>query len=260
MKHFEKHFEKHLVKHFCILILAFLCLVPGLSLAADGNAFADKLDLSPLRAMVVQHNQRVKTLDSFAREALEDITGRGSFDGQDPVFTLLDLSYNPDKYLSANMIKIKNLPLRTEFRRFSFLSRDEQERIVKTAMVSLELVARPEVQQMLSDLQSTDVRKAQAAQQVSFATQQLSELCMRRTSLQDLFVPAAIVPPAPGSDMYAPWHRLIDLSASDPEFAALLTQQKRTVPPLLPGIFQRGNHQGDQRRAIARRRLESTGC
>jgi ABC-type transport system involved in cytochrome c biogenesis permease subunit len=223
------------MKHFCIFILAFLCLAPGLLLAADSSAFAEKVDLTPLRAMVVQHNQRIKTLDSFARETLEEITGRSSFDGQDPVFTLLDLSYSPDKYLSANMIKVKNLPLRTEFRRFAFLSRDEQERIVKTAMVSMELIARPEVQQMLSDLQSTDVRKAQAAQQVAFAMQQLSELCVRRLSMQDLFLPAAVVPPAPGASENAPWHRLIDLSASDPEFAAALQQQKRTVPPLLLG-------------------------
>jgi cytochrome c-type biogenesis protein CcsB len=226
------------MRKICLIILAFLALIPITANAADSTAFADKLDLSPLRALAVQHNQRVKTLDSFARETLEDISGSGTYQGQDPVFTLLDISFNPQNYMSANMVKIRNLPLRTEFRVFPFLSHEEQERIVKTAMVSLELIARPEVQKMLADLQATDVRKAQAAQQVDMASRQLGELCARRLSLQDLLVPAAIIPPAPSEAANTRWRRLIEVAGNDPEFVTELHQLKRPVPPVVSGYSQ----------------------
>jgi hypothetical protein len=70
---------KDLMRKICLIILAFLALIPITANAADSTAFADKLDLSPLRALAVQHNQRVKTLDSFARETLEDISGSGTY-------------------------------------------------------------------------------------------------------------------------------------------------------------------------------------
>src|SRR5438552_1577304 len=83
--------------------------------SASADAFAAKLDLSPLRTVAVQHAQTMKTLDSFARQTLSNITGKSSFEGHDALFTVLDMSSRPEDYFSRNLIKIRNVPVRKEF-------------------------------------------------------------------------------------------------------------------------------------------------
>ena len=160
--------------------------------------FAAEVDLSPLRSMAVQHQQTIKTFDSYARQTLELITGHGSWDGQDPVYTVMDIACRPQRYVGLDMIKIRNVPLRTEFRRMTFLSSDQAENIVKTGMVSLDLLARPEVQNQLAAAAAADVRKATAVSQVFMARQVMADLCSANLDGVGLFGPAAIVPPAGG--------------------------------------------------------------
>jgi cytochrome c-type biogenesis protein CcsB len=204
--------------------------------SASSDDFAAKVDLSVARTIVVQNMQTIKTIDSFSREFLEIVTGRSSYNGQDPVFTVFDIAYHPEDYQGANLIKIKNLPLRTDFRRLTSLSSDEQDRIVKTGLISMALFEQKDVQDMLALVESTDVRKAQSVQQVQQAYQLLKELSFTRNF--DLLLPVAAVPPAMGSSDTTNWHRLIEVMGNDPQWAKTFLTADR-IPAALPGYTAR---------------------
>src|SRR5262249_8518764 len=102
-----------------LVVVAALLLFAHSVRAADSVAFANAVDLSPLRTVAVQHRQTLKTLDSYARQTLSAITNRSSLraedslDGQshDALFAVLDIAYHPDEYGKRNLIKIRNVPL-----------------------------------------------------------------------------------------------------------------------------------------------------
>lgn len=87
-------------------------------------AFANALDLSPLRDLAVLHNGRVKIVDTLAGETIRQITGKRQYpdllpvDGgyelkkYDPVFTLLDLIIDPFYYVDKALVYVEYLPLR----------------------------------------------------------------------------------------------------------------------------------------------------
>ncbi|MEO0511969.1 MAG: cytochrome c biogenesis protein CcsA [Planctomycetota bacterium] len=96
------------------------------------HAFAEGVDLTPLRGLAVFHNGRVKVLDTLARETVRTITGKPRYhdtvapvDGegsplpgkpvklkQDPLFTLFDVVIDPGHYAAKPLIGIDYLPLR----------------------------------------------------------------------------------------------------------------------------------------------------
>lgn len=90
-------------------------------------ALRSGVNLAPLRDLAVQHNGRVKILDTLARETVARITGRRNYqdfvpaDGKvkvvsyDPLFTLLDLTIDPAYYLDKPLIHVEFLPLRRAF-------------------------------------------------------------------------------------------------------------------------------------------------
>ena len=146
-----------------------VCLVIAVCSAARADDFASQVDLSPVRSLAVQHQQTIKTFDSFARQTLSAITGSSSLDGQPAVFIILDMSIRPEVYRQQNLIYIRNVPLRKEFLRMPSLSVAEQERIVHDGTVSLTLWMQDDVQQMLQEVQSNDVHKADAIGQANGA-------------------------------------------------------------------------------------------
>jgi cytochrome c-type biogenesis protein CcsB len=75
-------------------------------------------DLTPLRELPIQANGRVKPLDTFAREHVYAVTGEYSLrdaPGEDPVFTLLQLSLEPAKFRERRVIVVRNLDLTEAF-------------------------------------------------------------------------------------------------------------------------------------------------
>ncbi len=200
----------------------------------DNPDFAALVDLSPLRTLTVQHQQTLKTFDSYARQTLELITGHGTWKGQDPVYTVMDIACRPQRYVGLDMIKIHNAPLRTEFRRMAFLSHDQAEDIVNTGLVSLDLLARPEVQNQLAAAAAADVRKSQAVGQVFMARQAMLDLCTANLDGAGLFTPAAVVPPAAGTAA-TDWQRVFDVASVDPKWAEITRSQNHPVPPAPAG-------------------------
>ncbi|MEM8756654.1 MAG: cytochrome c biogenesis protein CcsA [Planctomycetota bacterium] len=92
----------------------------------EKTAFAETVNLEPLRDLAVLHNGRVKIMDTLARETVEQLTGRSRYfdlgepdeDGRrpklhhDPLFTLTDLAIDPGHYVDKPLISIGYLPLR----------------------------------------------------------------------------------------------------------------------------------------------------
>lgn len=104
------------------------------------RAFADAVDLAPLRDLAVFHNGRVKIIDTLARETIETIMGRRDFvdfkvreDGQadkkhyDPLFTFVDIVIDPAYYLERPLIHVEYLPLREAFLDRLYPDKDENE-------------------------------------------------------------------------------------------------------------------------------------
>jgi cytochrome c-type biogenesis protein CcsB len=225
-------------KRFPLFILCLLSLV-GFARAQQSvtsDQFASQVDLSTLRTLSVQNAQTVKTLDSYCRELLEVVTGMSTVNGQDPVFTVLDIAYHPEDYAGTNLIKVKSVPLRTDFRQLTSLSQDEQERIVKTGLISMALFEQKDVQDMLSREQSADVRKAQAVQQVAGSYETLKNLCASKRDA--LFLPVAVVPPAATTAADLPWHSLIELLGNDPPMAREIISSGKPPAPV-PGYTEK---------------------
>ncbi|MFY7895695.1 MAG: hypothetical protein ACOVP8_05645, partial [Phycisphaerales bacterium] len=111
---------------------------------AEKAAFAEALDLEPLKDLAVFHNGRVKVLDTLATEMVQTITGRKDYNDflhekqpdalhdkitrirYDPVFTFLDLIIDPAYYFDKPLIGVNYLPLRRELVELQFPDRDNE--------------------------------------------------------------------------------------------------------------------------------------
>ncbi|HSV13231.1 MAG TPA: cytochrome c biogenesis protein CcsA [Tepidisphaeraceae bacterium] len=215
-----------------VLLVTFALLAFSPVARADGadDAFAKAVDLSPLRTVAVQHRQTLKTLDSYARQTISAITGHSSIDGHDAIFSILDIAYHPDDYAKLNLIKIRNVPLRQEFRGLKLISSDEAERIVHDGTISLNLWMQDDVQQMLRDVMASDTRKSNAVDQAAEAAGAMSELC-RGT---DPFVPVACIPPATNSADDHIWHTFSQTAGNSSIWTAVAKQNHGAVIAPLP--------------------------
>jgi cytochrome c-type biogenesis protein CcsB len=111
---------------------------------AEKAAFAEALDLEPLKDLAVFHNGRVKVLDTLATEMVQTITGRKDYNdflhekqpdalhdkitrvSYDPVFTFFDLIIDPAYYFDKPLIGVNYLPLRRELVELQFPDRDNE--------------------------------------------------------------------------------------------------------------------------------------
>lgn len=89
----------------------------GLGVLALGvvPAEAEARALSPrsgFRTLVVQHQGRLKPLDSFARETLRQITGAARLGRQDPLDTVLDILRDPEPWRAVPLLHVPFRPLR----------------------------------------------------------------------------------------------------------------------------------------------------
>src|SRR5205085_6740933 len=102
-------------------------------------ALARDVHLGPLRKLAVQHDGRVKILDTLARETVMRICGRREYQdlapeaggrarkvSYDPLFTTLDLMIDPAYYLDKPLFHVEYLPLRRAFVEEAF--KDERAR------------------------------------------------------------------------------------------------------------------------------------
>jgi cytochrome c-type biogenesis protein CcsB len=91
-------------KRLLILNFAFFIL--------NSSAFAASLDET--RAIAIQHNGRIKPFDSFARQTLRFVSGKGSWHGKDPSAFLSELLAEPSKIADLKWIRSDHKELKKE--------------------------------------------------------------------------------------------------------------------------------------------------
>src|SRR5271170_1323879 len=100
----------------------------------DRTAFEQQINLAPLRTLAIQSDDEIKTLDTWARQSLHDICGHGSINGEDSLYTVLDMAFRPEAWNDRNCIYIEALPLRTQIG--TLVDATEAQRILKQGTVS----------------------------------------------------------------------------------------------------------------------------
>ena len=187
---------------------------------AAAREIAGKVDVSALDRATVQHNSTLKTFDTFSRQVINAVTGRGTLDGGAPTATLLDMCYRPWAYADRDLIKIANLPVREEVADALGLTTGEPRRLfLKNARISLLTYHRPEVQAALKEIESKDLRKIEGVRDLRNAAATLENML----TAGGLLPPARFVPPVPDAashsaddghghgDLGPLWHPLDEL-------------------------------------------------
>ncbi len=92
--------------------LAGLLVLCGVASAPAPAWCADQQTLETIRRLAMQYNGRVKPFDSFAREALTQMTGAERWQGQEPTATVLSLIAHPEQWHTTPLLSVPFGPLR----------------------------------------------------------------------------------------------------------------------------------------------------
>jgi len=181
-------------------------LAPAVSVFADSPAappaasFARQVDLTPLRTVAIQDVGRVKSLESFARGTVMQITGGRGVGEQDPLFSYLDMLFRPEAYLDRDLFRIKHPDVRHAIcqvlRAHTDADKKRLDQFEETGMISSLLLQQPEVIGLLEKLQSDLLRTAKAVDELSGA--------MSLADPRTLSFLLRIIPP-PDGDAMAKW-------------------------------------------------------
>lgn len=215
-----------------LLYLLSIVLLLTSGLRAAESSFAQDVDVKPLETLSIQHNQTLKTLDSYARQVLSAITGKTRLDGHSALFTMLDMAYRPHLYLDRNIVRIKNVPLRKDFGELEIIDSAEKQRILEEGTISLNFYARPEVQEMLARMQSTAAYKFDAVNQLHDAAQSLSALVSANMSHWP------ILPPGTSEPTDHIWLTFMHVRGAVPGMNELLVSSGMQAPPPPPGVYK----------------------
>jgi cytochrome c-type biogenesis protein CcsB len=194
----------------------------------EPTGFLAAVDLTPLDNMAVHTEGRIKSFASHANALMDFVSGPAHYQGQTPVMTYLDLMFRPERYVEADVIYVKNKPLRAEIidalegRRI----RDQDpaeftERMrvfLEKGLISEQLLSEPKVVARLQRLGSDLIRWGKFVQAVDGA------LGWKDSGV--LSGNLAVVPPVPATNER--WSHVLDL-----ERPSALTE---SVPdPAAPG-------------------------
>jgi len=132
--------------------------------AQDRKAFQAKLQLEEFRRLCVFHNDQLKIVDSWARQSLSKIRSRQQIDGEDPVYTALDMAFRQAAWVDREIIYVQAVPIRQEL---ASLVNDQsmRDRIMQKALVSPRFLSQPEVIGRLEEI-SRDTRLASSVNKV----------------------------------------------------------------------------------------------
>ncbi|HMD54533.1 MAG TPA: cytochrome c biogenesis protein CcsA [Phycisphaerae bacterium] len=174
----------------------------------DRTAFEQQINLAPLRTLAIQSDDEIKTLDTWARQSLHDICGHGSINGEDSLYTVLDMAFRPEAWNDRNCIYIEALPLRTQIG--TLVDATEAQRILKQGTVSPSFLGRSDVETLLTN-DSND----------SVLNSSVNQIGMALGTYQQLDAQFNVVPPAVGidSDTWVAPHQLL------PNIKSLLSGQ-----------------------------------
>lgn len=197
------------------LLLA--ALVLGLVVATAGSrfgrgtqggtqGFAAEVDLGPLGALAVHHEGRLKSIDSLASAQMSLVSGSRRIAGQTPTFTYFDLLFRPEAYEDADIIYVKNKPVRAQFSEV-LLQADPslKERLaifMETGLISPALLTQPALGPLIDRLQADLIRTEKVVGALNAA--------MGTRAPRRLLALLRAVPPADG-EAEKQWHGFEEL-------------------------------------------------
>jgi len=170
------------------------------------QGFAAEVDLGPLGALAVHHEGRLKSIDSLASAQMSLVSGSRRIAGQTPTFTYFDLLFRPEAYEDADIIYVKNKPVRAQISEV-LLEADPSltERLavfMESGLISPMLLTQPALGPLIDRLQADLIRTEKVVNALNAA---MGTRAPRR--LLSLLRP---VPPADG-DVDKQWHGFEEL-------------------------------------------------
>jgi cytochrome c-type biogenesis protein CcsB len=145
-------------------------------------------DLQTIRRLPVQHDGRCCPLDTVARDAVRQITGKTWWHGRDPVLNLLDWTFRPKAYRDEPLVQVSG----SEVRRLIGLPVDRTHFSLKY------LQENPGVQQRLKDL----MRKQQQGEKPDSLDEKVQQIGDRMTALFEVLDDEVLRPiPEPNNPM-----------------------------------------------------------
>ncbi|HUO07398.1 MAG TPA: cytochrome c biogenesis protein CcsA [Phycisphaerae bacterium] len=120
--------------------------------------FESAVDFTRLRLLAIDHMDQVKILDSWARTTLSTIAHHSSLEGQDPLYTTLDIAFRPEVWADRNIIYVQAIPIREQLVNL-VPDKVEGDRILHTGLVSPEFLNDNKVIDLLNRI-SLDTRLA----------------------------------------------------------------------------------------------------
>ncbi|HWB54208.1 MAG TPA: cytochrome c biogenesis protein, partial [Tepidisphaeraceae bacterium] len=175
------------------ILIVFTVLLAAVSVRA-ADTFANSVDVSQFEKIAIQHEETIKTFDTFSRQVLEAITGHESFDGRPASFTVLDMAFDPNAYRDQAVIHIKNLPVRLELKddlvQLHIMTADQAQEMVRSGMISLNTWRQPGIVDAMRQFVASDNRRAEAVAQVQTAARSLELLGQGSFMIFDIIPPA----------------------------------------------------------------------
>ncbi len=177
--------------------------------APQPSAFAQGVQLEPIKSIAVQESGRLKSFDSVARSHMRAVSGGHEVAGQDPAFTYLDILFRPEAYDHADVIRVKKKPIRQRIA--DHLAQVESvdmsviETFRDTGLVSPALLKLPMIAALLDDMEKDLIRTAKPVDRIRGA------LARMRPGFLERFL--RIIPPPQGDESDA-WHTVDELWGS----------------------------------------------
>ncbi len=203
--------------------------------ALADKPFPQAVNLTPLATVAVQADGRLKSFSSFASEMMSYVSGPRRINGQDPLYTYLDMLFRPDAYRKPDVIFVKGAGPRARISD-AVLAQDllpataeHMESFKKTGLISEEILTRPEVLAVLREMQGDLLRTAKVVDAI--------ESALNVKDPRFLLSRLLIVPRGDG-DTQKEWHGISEVMFADGREpvpgAMLLLAEKREPPSDVP--------------------------
>ncbi|MCP4247926.1 MAG: cytochrome c biogenesis protein CcsA [bacterium] len=197
-----------------------------------GTSFAQQVDLSALGTIAVQESGRVKSFESFARGTLRYVTRGRAINGQEDLFSYLDLMFRPEHYFEQDIVYVKMKQVRQlisdALLAAGLIDEERTAQFMKQGLISQRLLRVPPVVDLLEKLETDLIRTAKPVNEIRSA--------LNVADPRTLSFILRIVPPSDG-DAQSAWLSADRLAGAGlPQDAAHAGLAGGTIDGLAPGL------------------------
>ncbi len=181
--------------------------------------FKHAIKLGPLGLLSIQNNDQLKIMDTWAEESLHTICGYNSINGQNPLYTALDMAFRPEAWMYRNFIFVETVPIRERLMKL-VTGKAAKKRLLEQGTVSPAFLAEPAVQSLLNHMSSNAILNSALAQ-----------LYQADSTFQNLSSALRIVPPPPPQSN-GTWHEPLELAPNTGSMAVKALPQLAKLKPI----------------------------